>query len=69
MWIDYQTSINWKVEKEAMKVQKIFSKELYIWFWLFLIAASKIYDPLSGVMSNMAELFSVDLQVKRLKKY
>lgn len=34
---------------------------------LFLIAASRIYDPLSGAMANMAELFSVDLQVKRLK--
>lgn len=34
---------------------------------LFLIAASRIYDPLSGAMSNMAEMFSVDLQVKRLK--
>ncbi len=34
---------------------------------LFLIAASRIYDPLSGEMSNMAELFAVDLQVKRLK--
>ena len=26
---------------------------------LFLIAASRLYDPLSGAMSNMAELFSV----------
>ncbi len=34
---------------------------------LFLIAASRIYDPLSGAMVNMAELFSVNLQVKRLK--
>ena len=34
---------------------------------LFLIAASRLYDPLSGAMSNMAELFSVDLQVGRLK--
>ena len=34
---------------------------------LFLIAASRLYDPLSGAMSNMAELFGVDLQVKRLK--
>ena len=34
---------------------------------LFLIAASRIYDPLSGAMANMAELFGVDLQVKRLK--
>ena len=34
---------------------------------LFLIAASRLYDPLSGAMSNMAELFSVDLQVNRLK--
>lgn len=34
---------------------------------LFLIAASRLYDPLSGAMANMAELFSVDLQVKRLK--
>ena len=34
---------------------------------LFLIAASRLYDPLSGAMSNIAELFSVDLQVGRLK--
>lgn len=34
---------------------------------LFLMAASRLYDPLSGAMSNMAELFGVDLQVKRLK--
>ena len=35
---------------------------------LFLIAASRLYDPLSGAMTNMAELFAVDLQVKRLKE-
>ena len=35
---------------------------------LFLIAASRLYDPLSGAMANMSELFSVDLQVKRLKE-
>ena len=34
---------------------------------LFLMAASRLYDPLSGAMSNMAELFQVDLQVNRLK--
>ena len=34
---------------------------------LFLIAASRLYDPLSGAMANMAELFGVDLQVNRLK--
>ena len=34
---------------------------------LFLIAASRLYDPLSGAMTNMAELFSVDLSVNRLK--
>lgn len=34
---------------------------------LFLIAASRLYDPLSGAMTNMAELFGVDLQVDRLK--
>lgn len=34
---------------------------------LFLIAASRLYDPLSGAMTNMAELFNVDLQVERLK--
>ena len=36
-------------------------------YLLFLIAASRLYDPLSGAMSNMAELFGVNLQVKRLK--
>ena len=35
---------------------------------LFLIAASRLYDPLSGAMANMAELFAVDLQVNRLKE-
>ena len=35
---------------------------------LFLIAASRLYDPLSGAMSNMTELFGVSLQVKRLKE-
>lgn len=35
---------------------------------LFLIAASRLYDPLSGAMTNMAELFSVRLQVNRLKE-
>ena len=35
---------------------------------LFLIAACRLYDPLSGAMSNMAELFSVQLQVNRLKE-
>ena len=35
---------------------------------LFLIAASRLYDPLSCAMSNMAEMFGVGLQVKRLKE-
>ncbi len=35
---------------------------------LYLIAASRLYDPLSGAMANMAELFSVGLQVDRLKE-
>lgn len=37
-------------------------------YLLFLIAASRLYDPLSGAMANMAELFSVQLQVNRLKE-
>lgn len=39
-------------------------------FYLYsvLIAASRLYDPLSGAMANMAELFSVQLQVNRLKE-
>lgn len=35
---------------------------------LYLIATSRLYDPLSGAMANMAELFSVGLQVDRLKE-
>lgn len=35
---------------------------------LYLIAASRLYDPLSGAMANMAELFGVSLQVNRLKE-
>lgn len=35
---------------------------------LFLIAGSQLYDPLSGAMANMAELFHVGLQIDRLKE-
>ena len=35
---------------------------------LYLIAASRLYAPLSGAMANMAELFGVSLQVNRLKE-
>lgn len=35
---------------------------------IYLIAASRLYDPLSGAMANMAELFSMNLQVNRLKE-
>ena len=35
---------------------------------LYLIAASRLYDPLSGAMANMAELFGANLQVNRLKE-
>lgn len=35
---------------------------------LFLIAASRLYYPLSGAMANMAELFGLKLQVNRLKE-
>ena len=35
---------------------------------LYMIPASRLYDPLSGAMANMAELFGVNLQVKRLKE-
>lgn len=41
--------------------------DLFVYI-LFLIAASRLYDPLSGAMSNMAEMFSVGLQVNRLKE-
>jgi ATP-binding cassette, subfamily B, bacterial IrtB/YbtQ len=35
---------------------------------LFLIAASRIFDPLSGAMSNMVELFNIGLQIDRIKQ-
>lgn len=35
---------------------------------LFLIAASRIFDPLSGAMSNMAEIFNIGLQIDRIKQ-
>ena len=37
-------------------------------YLLFLVAASRLYDPLSGAMANMAELFGVDLQVQRMRR-
>lgn len=41
--------------------------DLFVYI-LFLIAASRLYDPLSGAMSNMAEMFGARLQVNRLKE-
>ena len=52
----------------AEKAQILKEKIDLFTYILYLIAASRLYDPLSGAMANMAELFGVNLQVKRLKE-
>ena len=37
-------------------------------YMLFLLAASRVYEPLSGVMSQLTEIFNANLQIKRMKE-
>lgn len=42
--------------------------ELNLFFFLmFLVTASRIYDPLSGVMMQLSEIFNAMLQLRRMK--
>lgn len=36
-------------------------------FFLFLMAATRIYDPVSGALANIAEVFNVKLKIERMK--
>lgn len=36
-------------------------------YLMFLITASRIYDPLSGVMMQLGEIFNAQLQIERMK--
>lgn len=40
----------------------------FLTFLVFLIAASRIFDPLSGSLINLAAIFSAMLQIERMKK-
>ena len=37
-------------------------------YLLFLLAASRVYEPLSGVMMQLSEIFNANLQIKRMKE-
>ena len=37
------------------------------YFLMFLVTASRIYDPLSGVMMQLSEIFNAMLQLRRMK--
>ncbi|OFI06730.1 putative multidrug export ATP-binding/permease protein [Clostridium acetireducens DSM 10703] len=37
-------------------------------YFIFLITASRLYDPLSGTLANIAEVFSVEIPTKRMQK-
>jgi len=37
-------------------------------FLVFLIAASRIYDPLTGIMAYIAEIFHADVRINRMKE-
>ncbi|QDR81574.1 ABC transporter ATP-binding protein [Sporomusa termitida] len=36
-------------------------------YLIFLIAASRLYDPLSGTLANIAEIFMVEIPLKRMQ--
>lgn len=38
-----------------------------LYFLVFLVTASRIYDPLSGVMMQLSEIFNAMLQLRRMK--
>lgn len=40
----------------------------FLTYLLFLIAASRIYEPLSGVINQIGEIFNSQLQIKRMKE-
>lgn len=37
-------------------------------YFIFLIAASRLYDPLSGTLSNIAEIFMIEIPIKRMQE-
>lgn len=37
-------------------------------YLIFLITASRIYDPLSGTLSNIAEIFTIGIPIKRMQE-
>ena len=37
-------------------------------YLLFLLAASRVYEPISGVMTQLSEIFNANLQIKRMKE-
>lgn len=37
-------------------------------YMIFLITASRLYDPLSGTLSNIAEIFSIEIPIKRMQE-
>lgn len=41
--------------------------DLFTWL-LFLLAASRVYEPLSGVMMQLSEIFNANLQIRRMKE-
>lgn len=37
-------------------------------YFMFLMAATRIYDPLSGVLANIAEIFTAKLRIERMQE-
>ncbi|WP_129596264.1 ABC transporter ATP-binding protein [Anaerophilus nitritogenes] len=37
-------------------------------YLIFLITASRLYDPLSGILANIAEIFSIEIPIQRMRE-
>jgi ATP-binding cassette subfamily B protein len=43
-------------------------KTEFLTYIVFLITASRLYDPLSGTLANIAEIFSIQIPIKRMQE-
>ena len=57
----YNESANKRVTL-AEKLRKLLT------YFMFLMAATRIYDPLSGVLANIAEIFNARLKISRMQE-
>ena len=67
---DYQLQFgdNGEFADAVAELLRHLKEKVWLFFFLmFLVTASRIYDPLSGVMMQLSEIFNAMLQLRRMK--